>query len=224
MRVLVLGSGVIGVTSAWYLLEGGPRGHGARPPAGAGAGDQLRQCRRGLARLFRALGRPGHSDQGDEVAADAAPPASCSGRRSTTGCSAGSARCCATAPPPRYAHQQGAHGAAGRIQPRRAARRCATRPASPTTSAPRARCSCSAPRSSSTAVGDDIAVLDAYGVPYEVLDPAGCIGAEPALGLVPRQVRRRPAPAGRRDRRLRMSSPSGWPRWPRRAASSSATA
>ncbi|UIN36905.1 D-amino acid dehydrogenase [Methylobacterium oryzae] len=30
-------------------------------------------------------------------------------------------------------------------------------------------------------VGDDTRVLDAYGVPYEVLDSAGCIAAEPAL-------------------------------------------
>ena len=29
--------------------------------------------------------------------------------------------------------------------------------------------------------GDDIAVLKQYGVPYEVLDRAGCIAAEPAL-------------------------------------------
>jgi len=29
--------------------------------------------------------------------------------------------------------------------------------------------------------GDDIAVLKEYGVPYEVLDPAGCIAAEPGL-------------------------------------------
>jgi len=29
--------------------------------------------------------------------------------------------------------------------------------------------------------GDDIAVLKQYGVPYEVLDPAGCIAAEPGL-------------------------------------------
>ncbi|WP_449409401.1 D-amino acid dehydrogenase [Methylobacterium komagatae] len=33
-------------------------------------------------------------------------------------------------------------------------------------------------------VGDDTKVLDAYGVPYEVLDPAGCIAAEPALARV----------------------------------------
>lgn len=35
------------------------------------------------------------------------------------------------------------------------------------------------------AVAGDTRVLDAFGVPYEVLDPAGCIAAEPALGLVP---------------------------------------
>ncbi|GJE17380.1 D-amino acid dehydrogenase [Methylobacterium marchantiae] len=33
-------------------------------------------------------------------------------------------------------------------------------------------------------VGDDTRVLDAYGVPYAVLDPAGCIAAEPALARV----------------------------------------
>jgi D-amino-acid dehydrogenase len=34
------------------------------------------------------------------------------------------------------------------------------------------------------AVEGDTAVLDAFRVPYEVLDPKGCVGAEPALGLV----------------------------------------
>ncbi|WP_158808543.1 D-amino acid dehydrogenase [Beijerinckia sp. L45] len=34
-------------------------------------------------------------------------------------------------------------------------------------------------------VGDDTRVLDAFGVPYEVLDPGGCVAAEPALKLVP---------------------------------------
>lgn len=32
--------------------------------------------------------------------------------------------------------------------------------------------------------GEDIAVLKTFGVPYEVLDPAGCIAAEPALKAV----------------------------------------
>jgi D-amino-acid dehydrogenase len=34
-------------------------------------------------------------------------------------------------------------------------------------------------------IGGDIDVLRHYGVPFEVLDRAGCIGAEPALGNVP---------------------------------------
>jgi D-amino-acid dehydrogenase len=33
-------------------------------------------------------------------------------------------------------------------------------------------------------IGADTAVLDRYGVPYEVLDRAGCVGAEPALAPV----------------------------------------
>ena len=33
-------------------------------------------------------------------------------------------------------------------------------------------------------VGDDTGVLDGYGVPWELLDPAGCIAAEPALARV----------------------------------------
>lgn len=37
-------------------------------------------------------------------------------------------------------------------------------------------------------IGEDIAVLDAYGVPYEVLDPAGCVTVEPALALVKEKV------------------------------------
>jgi D-amino-acid dehydrogenase len=37
-------------------------------------------------------------------------------------------------------------------------------------------------------VGDDTRVLDAYGVPYEVLDTAGCVAAEPALGRVAETV------------------------------------
>ena len=49
---------------------------------------------------------------------------------------------------------------------------------------------------------DDIAVLKQYGVPYEVLDRDGCIGAEPALCRRQGQDRRRPAAAAGRDRRL----------------------
>lgn len=51
-------------------------------------------------------------------------------------------------------------------------------------------------------IGGDIEVLKRYGVPFEVLDPPGCIAVEPALAKVQGKVRGRPAPAGRRNRRL----------------------
>lgn len=35
------------------------------------------------------------------------------------------------------------------------------------------------------AIGADTRVLAGFGVPFELLDPAGCVAAEPALGLVP---------------------------------------
>lgn len=38
------------------------------------------------------------------------------------------------------------------------------------------------------AVGADTRVLDGFGVPYALLDAAGCVAAEPALGLVPGKV------------------------------------
>ena len=37
-------------------------------------------------------------------------------------------------------------------------------------------------------VADDIAVLQEGGVPYELLDPAGCVAAEPALALVREKI------------------------------------
>src|SRR5262249_29225071 len=36
--------------------------------------------------------------------------------------------------------------------------------------------------------GKDVAVLDKFGVPYELLDAEGCIRAEPALGLVKHKI------------------------------------
>ncbi|MDB5369042.1 MAG: D-amino acid dehydrogenase small subunit [Roseomonas sp.] len=33
-------------------------------------------------------------------------------------------------------------------------------------------------------IGDDLRVLEKYGVPFQLLDPAGCVAAEPALDLV----------------------------------------
>ena len=75
VKVIVLGAGVIGVTTAYYLARGGRRGAGARPPAGARHGDELRQRRRALLRHDLALGGAGHPDEGGEVALHAAPAA-----------------------------------------------------------------------------------------------------------------------------------------------------
>lgn len=36
--------------------------------------------------------------------------------------------------------------------------------------------------------GKDVAILDRFGVPYELLDPAGCVRVEPALGLVREKI------------------------------------
>ena len=71
---------------------------------------------------------------------------------------------------------------------------------------------------------DDIAVLRGSGVAFELLDRAGCIRHEPALARVARKVRRRPAPARRRDRRLLQVHAARWRRWRRSAASTSASA
>ncbi len=79
--------------------------------------------------------------------------------------------------------EQEPHGADRRIQPRLpegAARRDRHQP---TTSARRARCSCFARRSSSTASAATSRCCKQYGVPYEVLDRDGFVKVEPALAL-----------------------------------------
>ena len=50
--------------------------------------------------------------------------------------------------------------------------------------------------------GEDIAVLKQYGVPYEVLDPAGCIAAEPGLATAKAKFVGGLRLAAGRDRRL----------------------
>ena len=50
--------------------------------------------------------------------------------------------------------------------------------------------------------GGDIEVLKQFGVPFELLDPAGCIAAEPALARVREKYQGRAEAARRRNRRL----------------------
>ena len=98
MKVLVLGSGVIGVTCAYELAH---PGHEVtvvdRQPAPA-LETSYAQRRRSLARLFGALGRAGRAGQGDQVAADAAPPAGDPAAPGPGAWCAGAWRCCAIAP------------------------------------------------------------------------------------------------------------------------------
>ena len=216
MKVLVLGSGVIGVTTAYYLAKAGHEVTVVDRQAAAGAGDQLRQCRRGLARLRLALGRPRHADQGDQVAADAARPAGDPADARSGDVAVAASRCCATAP--RSATRS--TRAAWCRSPNTAATACAS--CAPTTGIAydeRSQGTLQLFRTQKQLDGtaDDIAVLKQYGVPYEVLDRDGCIGGRAGAGRGARQVRRRPAAARRRDRRLLHVHRSAWPR-SRRAA------
>ena len=215
MKVLVLGSGVIGVTTAYYLARAGHEVDGRRPP---GRRRRWRPASPTPARSRPATPRPG---PGPGVPLKAIkwllmhhrplviwpmldPAMWRWGLRDAAQLHRGALR-----------RQQGRMvrlAEYSRDCLTRAARR---RPASPTTSARRARCSCSARRSSSTAAASDIAVLERYGVPYEVLDRDGCIRARAGAGARAREVRRRPAPARRRDRRLLQVHAARWPSWPR---------
>ena len=223
MKVLVLGSGVIGVDHRLLSRRGRPRGDGGRPAAGPGAGDQLRQCRRGVARLCLALGRARRAAEGDQVAADAHGPLVIRPMLDPAMWSWVLEDAAQLHLGPLRA-QQGAHGADRRVQPRLPARAARRRPASPMTSAARARCSCSAPRSRSTGTAGDIEVLKQFGVPFEVLDPAGCIAAEPALARVRGKFIGGLQAARRRDRRLPDVHGAARRACARRAASASASA
>jgi glycine/D-amino acid oxidase-like deaminating enzyme len=69
----------------------------------------------------------------------------------------------------------------------------------------------------------DIAVLRADGVPFEVLDRAGCLAAEPGLAGAPTASQAGCACRGMRPATA-SSSPTRWPTWRRRWASPSAGA
>ncbi len=119
MKVVVLGAGVVGTTSAYYLARAGHAVTVIDRQPRPGARDELCQCRRGLARLRLALGRPRHSAQGAQMAGHAPSPAHhpAAARRSDDPLGPRNARQLQC---PRLRRQQGAHGAHRRIQPRRA--------------------------------------------------------------------------------------------------------
>ena len=201
MKVLVLGAGVIGVTAAYELAGAGHEVTVVDRQRGAGARDQLRQCRRGLAGLFGAVGRARRAAEGDQVAGDAPPaagdPAAHRLRDDRAGCLAMLRNCTAA----RYEINK-----ARMVRLAEYSRDClrALRADTGIAYDERMQRHAAAVRTQKQFDGsaDDIAVLRESGVAFELLDRDGCIRHEPALAQVQREVRRRPAPARRRDRRL----------------------
>ena len=202
MRVVVLGSGVIGVTTAYYLAEAGHEVVVARPP---GRRRRWRPASPMPARSRPAIPRPGPAP-GIPIKAikwlfmrhrplviwpTLDPAMSRWGLMMLRNCTGRPLRA-----------QQGPHGAAGRVQPRLPARAARRAPASPTTSAARARCSCSAPRSSSTAPPRTSRCSSSSACPTSCSTSTGCVARRAGAGAGAREVRRRPAAARRRDRRL----------------------
>lgn len=68
MEVIVLGSGVIGLTSAWYLSQAGLSSHGHRSPTKQRDGNKLCQCRANFLWLLIPMGGSGYPAQGDQMA------------------------------------------------------------------------------------------------------------------------------------------------------------
>ena len=204
MKVLVLGAGVIGVTRRLRARRRRPRGRPCvdRQPAPA------------LETSFANAGEvspgysapwagPGRAAEGDQVAADAPPAAGHPADTSTCAMSRWGLAMLRNCTAARYAHQQErawcrlaeysrdclrALRADDRHRLRRAHAGHAAAVSHP--EAARRQRRATSPCCSSS------------GVAFELLDRAGCIRHEPALARVQRQVRRRPAPARRRDRRL----------------------
>ena len=219
MKVLILGGGVIGVTSAYYLAKAGhevtviDRQPGpALETSFANAGE----ISPGYASPWAGPGIPLKAIKWllmQRWAAGAAPQA----RSAHVDLGPAAARQLHRA---RLRRQQGPHGAARRIQPRLPDRAARRRPASPMTSATQ---------------GTLQLFRDAEAArrtPHERHRRAEAVrralrGARPRRlrrrRAGPRHrrgaVRRRPAAAQRRDRRLQACSPSGWRRSPPRPAS-----
>ena len=183
MKVLVLGSGVIGVSAAYQLALAG---HDVvvvdRQPAPA------------METSFANAGEvspgysapwagPGRAAEGRQVAADAASaarhPRQPRHRDGPVG--PGDAAQLHRRP---LRSQQGPHDAAGRVQPRLPEGAAGRAPALPTTNARAARCSSFAPASSSTRVPPTSRFSSAAASASELLDAAGCIEREPALATV----------------------------------------
>ena len=97
MRVVVLGAGLIGVTTAWYLAERGHEVEVVDRQSAPGRGGELRQWLPGHAQHLRQLGGPGHAAQDPALARSAKTRPCCCGRAPCPAWSAGACASCANA-------------------------------------------------------------------------------------------------------------------------------
>ncbi len=147
------------------------RGGGGRPSGRSRAGNQLRQRRPGVSRLRFALGSPGHSPEGHEVAAGKARAA---GHQAHLRSQPVRLDAADAAQLHRRAlrREQGAHGPPVRVQPR-LPRRTARRDRHRLRGRTLGTTQLFRTQAQLDAAGKDIAVLERSGVPYEVLDRDG---------------------------------------------------
>ena len=188
MKVLVLGSGVIGVTTALLPRAGGPRRHRRRPAARSRRSRRASPTRARFRRAIRRRGRRRVCRSRRSNGSSCGTGRSSSGRCSTRRCGSGACASLRNCTDGALRREQEPDAAPRANTAARASKRCAPTPASATTSGCRARCSSSARRRRSTARRADMAILERFGVPHELLDRAGCVRAEPALARVQQKI------------------------------------
>ena len=140
MKIIVLGAGVIGVTSAWYLSAAGHEVTVIERRDAAGLETSLRQRRPDLRRPCRALGQARRCCRRFCAGWDARTRRCCSVRAPTRRSGSGALRFLLECLPGRFErHSRTLAGLAG-LQPRMPARLCARSSASATTISNAASC------------------------------------------------------------------------------------
>ena len=200
MKILILGSGVIGTTAAYYLANAGHEVTVVDRQPGPALETSFANAGEVSPGYSAPWAGPGRADQGHQVAAHAPQPAG------------------------HLAHARPWHVALGRVdaaQLHRGALRvnkarmvrlaeysrdCLRDLRADTGIAydERSQGTLQLFRTQKQldGIGKDIEILQQYGVPFELLDRAGYLQVEPALALVKEKFVGALAPAGRRDRRL----------------------
>ena len=181
MKVLVLGAGVIGVTTAHYLAADGHEVAVIDRQIGPALETSFGNAGNVCPSYATPVGGPGNALRRRSSGSCRTTPRS----RVDWHADAAFARWCLAwlaqllgAP---LRAQQDAHAAPVALQPGAACGNCATPPASSTTRRRAASCSFSAPSAELQAVVSHTRILERNGIPHKVLAPKGCVEVEPAL-------------------------------------------